>query len=75
MYQRRASMKPASMSSFDNPVIRISALIKFAKDAQHALESKGEVDSALCFECLKDYLEQDYKPNTPFVFKHHAIGL
>ena len=75
MYQRRANMKPASMSSFDDPMIRISALIKFAKEAQLALEAKGEMDSAVCFECLKDYLEQDYKAGTPFAFKKHAIGL
>lgn len=74
MYQRAARMKPA-MDSFDNPSIRISALIKFAAAAQLALEDRGEIDSALCFECLKDYLTQDYKPGTPFVFKGSAIGL
>lgn len=74
MYQRAARMKP-SMDSFDNPSIRISTLIKFAEDAQKALEARGEVDSALRFECLKDYLEQDYKSGTSFVFKGSAIGL
>jgi hypothetical protein len=74
MYQRAARMKP-SMDSFDNPSIRISALIKFAEGAQKALEERGDTDSALCFECLKDYLEQDYKLGTPFVFKGSAIGL
>lgn len=75
MNQRPAKMKPASMTSFDNPTIRMSALISFVREAQLALEAKGEEDSALRFECLKEYLEQDYKSSTPFVFAKRAIGM
>lgn len=74
MYHRATHNKP-TMATFDDPPIRLSALIKFAKAAQAELERRGDMDSALCFECLKDYLEQDYKPGMPFVFKGTAIGL
>ena len=75
MYQRRAKMKPASMSHYDDPNIRLSSLIKFVRHAQQALEARGAADEALNFECLGDYLERDYKPGTTFEFKAHAIGL
>lgn len=75
MYQRRANMKPASMTHYDDPNIRLSALIKFVRHAQQALQDRGAADEAVTFECLGDFLEQDYKPGTPLVFKHQAIGL
>lgn len=74
MYQRRANMKPASMSTFDDPTIRLSSLIKFVRAAQHSLEKANDVDSAVTFECFGDFLELDYKPGTPFVFDSRAIG-
>lgn len=74
MYQRQTRMKQP-MQVFDDPMIRMSSLIKFVDTACKELEFRGEVDSALCFECLRDYLEQDYKPGTPFAFTGHAIGL
>jgi hypothetical protein len=75
MYQRHAKMKPASMTHYDDPNIRLSSLIKFVRHAQKALEDRGAMDEAVNFECLGDYLEQDYKPGTTFEFKAHAIGL
>jgi len=49
MNQRIAKMKPASMSNYDDPNIRVSTLIKFLEGAQLALEARGEEDSALRF--------------------------
>jgi hypothetical protein len=75
MNQRIAKMKPASMSSFDDPVIRASTLIKFLEGAQLALEARGEEDSALRFECFKDYLRLDYKSGSSLTFSRTAIGM
>lgn len=63
------------MASFDDPNIRLSALIKFARNAQRALEKANDMNSAVTFECFADYLEQDYKPGTSFAFDSRAVGL
>ena len=73
--QRIARMKPASFINHDNPTIRISTLITFMDAAQKALEAKGEMDEAFRFECLVQYLRQDYKPGTPLLFSKSAIGM
>jgi hypothetical protein len=75
MNQRVAKMKPASFMSHDNPTIRVHSLVKFLHDAQLACEAKGEEDSALRFECFKEWLEQDYKPGQTFQFSKTAIGM
>ena len=75
MNQRIARMKPASMTNHDDPSIRVSSLIKFIEGAQLALEARGEEDSAVRFECLAQYLRDDYKLGIPFVFRGAAIGM
>jgi|LauGreDrversion4_1035100.scaffolds.fasta_scaffold645425_2 hypothetical protein len=74
MFQRAARMKP-HLSSFDNPTITVESLIKFVRNAQHALEQAKDMESAVTFECLAEYLEHDYKQGTPLKFEGRAIGL
>lgn len=73
--QRIAKMKPASFTGHDDPLIRVSMLINFMVAAQKALEAKGEEDGAFRFECLAQYLREDYKLGTPLVFTKTAIGM
>ena len=75
MNQRIARMKPASMTNHDDPSIRVSTLIKFIEGAQLALEARGEEDSAVRFECFKDYLLNDYKMGSALLFSKSAIGM
>ena len=49
--------------------------IKFLEGAQLALEARGEEDSALRFECFKDYLRLDYKSGSSLTFSRTAIGM
>jgi hypothetical protein len=55
--------------------VPVHVLVRFLRDAQKALESRSEVDSALRFECFADYLEQDHKPGVRLDFKGYVIGL
>lgn len=75
MNQRIARMKPASMTNYDDPNIRVSTLIKFLESAQLALEDRKLEDEAFRFECLAQYLREDYKLGTPLVFSGMAIGM
>ena len=75
MNQRIARMKPASMTNHYDPSIRVSSLIKFIEGAQLALEARGEEDSAVRFECFKDYLLNDYKMGSALLFSKSAIGM
>ena len=71
--QRPASTHAATLR--DDGSVRLSALVKFVREAQAALESSGDTDAALRFEILGDYLVEDYKPNTPLKFTTRALGL
>lgn len=73
--QRIAKTKPASFVNHDDPTIRVSTLINFMVAAQKALEARGEADEAFRFECLAQYLREDYKLGTPLVFSGTAIGM
>ena len=73
--QRIAKMKPASFVNHDDPSIRISTLIKFMETAQKALEDRKLEDEAFRFECLAQYLRDDYKLGTPLIFSGMAIGM
>jgi hypothetical protein len=75
MNQRIARMKPASMNSHDNPSIHVTTLINFMGAAQKALEARGEMDEAFRFECIVQYLRNDYRSGTPLLFSGGAIGL
>lgn len=73
MYQRPAKTHAAALN--DDGTIRLSALVKFVREAQAALESSDDPNAALRFEILGDYLVEDYKPNTPLKFSNRALGL
>lgn len=50
-------------------------LLKFVEECQHQLTLKGESDSAFRFEMIAEYLRQDFKPGTPFLYTPMALGL
>lgn len=55
--------------------IPLSQLIRFVRAAQAALEKHGEDDSALRFEILGDYLQEDVVNGKPFEFTTKTLGL
>lgn len=64
-----------SISQIAPERIHVNDLIRFVRSAQLALEEKGEADSALRFEILKDYLEHDFDPRKGLKFTSIALGL
>lgn len=65
-----------SISQMAPERIHVRDLIRFVGEAQGALEEKGELDSALRFEILKDFLERDFDPRKGTLkFSGMAIGL
>ena len=73
MFQRKANMKPASLS--DRYSIDAGDLIKFCEQAMVSLESRDLSDEAFRFEMLAEYLRNDYKPGQSLKFSGRAIGL
>jgi hypothetical protein len=55
--------------------VPVHVLVRFLRDAQKALESRSEVDSALRFECFADYLEQDHKSDQTLKYSPRSIGM
>lgn len=71
--QRPANKHAATLNDDGN--IRLSALIKFVREAQHALEQADDNVAALRFEILGDWLLEDYKPGSHLKFETKALGL
>ena len=74
MNQRAGKTHSAAMADGGGSV-SYGDLLKFIRSAQQALESDGEDDSALRFEILADYLENDYRAGTPLRFTTKVLGL
>ena len=73
MYQRNANMKPAALN--DDVRVSLGSLIEFISSCERALRSRGEEDEAFRFECINEYLKNDYSPSKGLRFKPGAIGL
>lgn len=73
MHQRKANMKPAGLD--DSVNISLRSLIEFVSDCESTLQSKGEEDEAFRFECLLEYLRNDFTPSKGLHFKPGVIGL
>jgi hypothetical protein len=73
MYQRKANMKPAALS--DDVRVSLGSLMEFISSCELALRAKGEEDEAFRFECILEYLKNDYTPSKGLHFRPGAIGL
>lgn len=73
MFQRKANMKPATLQDGCNVSLR--SLIDFVGQCETALKAKGQDDEAFRFECLQEYLRNDFHPRDGLKFKGGAIGL
>lgn len=74
MYQRKRSTYVSSPSGTDKIMIDIRDLITYCDDAQKALESINEDDSALRFELLAEYLRTEFKGGR-LTFNYKSIGV
>ena len=59
MYQRKASMKPASLNDIDR--INTLSLVKFFRAAKEDLERRGLEDEAFRFEMLEDHFRNKHR--------------
>ena len=75
MNQRAGRFHAASLNDSGGGNIALGDLIKFVRSAQDALEQTGESDSALRFEILGDFIENDVVAGAPFKFSTKALGL
>ena len=73
MHQRKANMKPAAMN--DDVRIPLGSLTEFILNCELALSARGEVDEAFRFECIREYLQQEFTPSKGLHFKPGVIGL
>lgn len=73
MYQRKANMKPATLN--DGVNISLGSLVEFITDCERTLRTRGEEDEAFRFECILDYLKNDYTPSKGLNFKPGVLGL
>jgi hypothetical protein len=73
MYQRKANMKPAALS--DDVRVSLGSLMEFILSCELALKARGEEDEAFRFECIREYLKNDYTPSKGLHFKPGVIGL
>lgn len=73
MFQRKANMKPATLS--DRYAVDAGELIKFCEQAMMSLDTRGLADEAFRFEMFAEYLRNDYKPGQSLKFSGRAIGL
>lgn len=73
MYQRKANMKPAALD--DNVRIPLGSLMEFITNCELALRARGEEDEAFRFECINEYLKQEFTPSKGLHFKPGVIGL
>lgn len=69
-YKPRGVQKP----SFTAEGIRPGQLVKYLRSVQQKCEDVGEVDSALRFELIADFFENDYKPGQPLAFRGMHAG-
>lgn len=73
MYQRKANMKPAALS--DDVRVPLGTLVEFIHSCETALRSRGEEEEAFRFECILEYLKNDYTPSKGLCFKPGVLGL
>ena len=66
-------MKPAALQDGCNVPLR--SLIAFIEDCERSLKAKGEEDEAFRFECIAQYLRNDFTPSKGLTFKSGVIGL
>lgn len=71
--QRSRSTHAAGLSGDDR--ISLSALVRYLRDAQRALEESGDEDGALRVEQLADFFTQNYNPKDGLKFKTIHLGL
>lgn len=75
MSNQRAGKTYNAAATDHRQSVDLGALIKFAQQAQLALEQEGEDDSALRFELFADYLQNEVANGKPFGFTYRALGL
>jgi hypothetical protein len=73
MYQRKANMKPAALQDGCNVSLR--SLIDFIDSCEKTLRAKGQEDEAFRFECISEYLKNDFAPSKGLTFRSGVIGL
>jgi Holliday junction resolvase-like predicted endonuclease len=66
----RGPQKPSFKSDGINP----HKLVKFLDEARMYCEKKGDMDSALRFECMVDYFKKDHDSGKALVFTPGVIG-
>jgi hypothetical protein len=59
----------------DRADVSLRSLIDYVKQAHAACEEVGEEDSALRFEMMLDFLQQDVVNGKPFKFSYKSLGL
>ncbi len=73
MFQRNANMKPAGLN--DSVNIPLRSLIEFVRQCESTLKSKGQEDEAFRFECITEYLQNEFTPSKGLTFKPGVLGL
>lgn len=73
--QRHGRYHAAALNDEGGGNITLKDLISFFAQAEDALRSEGEEDSALRFEIVKDWLTEDVAKGAKFTFSTKVLGL